>query len=199
MKKIVSVVVMVSFLFFLIACSSPAAPANTIEVMGKTSDNSFEANSDTSNQYEEECAIKLANYIQESPLKINSYYMASYDTLGDPEISVNADNTSGKTIDGFKVLFFCYSNFNEPAYNKFRTDEELGYVESAIYNGKIVNTFRWSDGYWTLYNYDTASRVIPIIYAVHFADNTTWEIPEEYLTGAEILAQEIVNAVDWNA
>lgn len=184
MKKAMSTIVVIGILLLLTACGA----INT----------SVEESEDTAAVLEEEYALKLINYIQDCPLEINSYYTVSHNLIGNPEISVNADNVSGKIIDGFKVLFFCYSNFNEPIYDALRIDEELGYVEPAIYNGKIVNTFRWSDAYWTLYNYDAVSRVIPLIYAVHFADNTTWEIPEEYLAGAEIFAQEMVKTIDWN-
>lgn len=61
-----------------------------------------------------------------------------------------------------------FNNFGEPA-NGFLTDNSYdGISQDKIAPGQSKQVS------WTLYNYDTASKIEATVYQVHFTDGTTW-------------------------
>jgi uncharacterized membrane protein len=91
------------------------------------------------------------------------------DMIGTPQANVTFKNTSKKEIDGIKARIKTFNNFDEPV-NGFMSDNTFDAIsQDKIAAGKINTSV------WTMYNFDTTSKIKVEVYNVHFTDGTTWE------------------------
>ncbi|MDF2524228.1 MAG: hypothetical protein K0R31_1869 [Clostridiales bacterium] len=99
--------------------------------------------------------------------------MLSEDLIGTPQIAISLKNSSDYDIDAFDIKVRCYNNYDELV---------RGYGVEDYYNGTSQDIVikpgetKDSEGYWSLYGYDTATRFEVAIVKYHTTDGNTNEI-----------------------
>lgn len=85
-------------------------------------------------------------------------------SIGTPEVILELVNTSGRTIDAFKVGFSLYNNYDEPVRRYgVGTNQFSGISQDDFEPGKCEEMT------WTLYGHDTATKVKNVkIHSIHF-------------------------------
>ncbi len=123
------------------------------------------------------------------PLKITNSHL-SYDNEGVAQMSVTAENTTDKTVDAFIVEFYCYDNFNRRAnYNNDDTNVFPGMAQAKI---EPKGMYIREDLVWTAYDYENATKFFAFITEVHFIDNTTWKVADDFDVRAQKMADECI-------
>lgn len=91
------------------------------------------------------------------------------DMIGTPEANVTFKNTTTKEVDGIKARIQAFNNFDEPVKGNFSDSN----VFEAISQDKIA-AGKSDTSVWTMYNFDTTSKIKVEVYNIHFTDGTTW-------------------------
>lgn len=92
----------------------------------------------------------------------------THNSIGTPQASISFKNTSTKVVDGIKVAILCYNNFDDPVTDYSGMNRSNGLMQDIVRPGKTsYNT-------WTLYSFETTSKIKPFVYEIHFKDGTKW-------------------------
>ena len=111
---------------------------------------------------------------QKPPLELQKVWI-TFNSIGTPEARLRVKNVSDKTIDAFKVQFYCFDNFDSPVeHYLYDTNIFSAISQDTIEPGTVTG----DNTYWTLYGYDTTTKAKARLGEVHFTDGTTWQ-PEE--------------------
>lgn len=100
--------------------------------------------------------------IKNCPVKIDTSYIftGEYSNLN---IAVSIKNSTSKTIDGIKVSWDLYNNFDE-----YLADDG-GITQKILLPGKKEEySWRLSES--------TATKAKPYIYSIHYSDGTVWNL-----------------------
>lgn len=99
------------------------------------------------------------------PVTIKKCYITK-DEYGAADINVSIKNTSNKVIDGIKISWILYNNFNE------QVDNSNGIAQEKISQGKST-TYSWSI-------YQPATHAKAFVYSIHFTDGSSWRLQGTY-------------------
>jgi hypothetical protein len=146
----------------LLGIVAGATSAKGDKPVKNNSDQQSQSNADSNNQTPE-----TAKPQEPAPVEIVKSSV-SQDVIGTPQANLTVKNNSTKEVDGIKVTIKTFNNFGEPA-NGFLTDNTYsGISQEHIAAGKTAELS------WTMYNYDTTSKIEPTITSIHFTDGTSW-------------------------
>lgn len=88
------------------------------------------------------------------------------DEYGAKSINITVKNNSKKKIDGLKVSWTLYNNFNE------RIDDGNGIAQEHLAANK------WATYTWNIYTPVTHAKAY--VFSIHYTDGTTWSLPLNY-------------------
>lgn len=155
-KGLTSVAIII--ILIIIAAASNNSKADTKNIGGDTATTQQTTTADATAKPQEPPALEVVKTSVTS------------DAIGTPVANVTVKNTSQKTVDAFKITIKTFNNFGEPA-NGFLTDNTYDGISQ---DGRIAPGASY-EASWTLYNYDTTTKIEATPYQVHFTDGSTWE------------------------
>ncbi len=100
----------------------------------------------------------------------------SYNSIGNPEATLEVRNISNKVIDAFEVDILCYDNYNRAvSHYLYKTNRFKGISQDEI------EPLNENYSTWTLHGHENTTKIKIIIKSVHFKNGSKW-IPKTTIT-----------------
>ena len=113
-------------------------------------------------------------YKNRPPIELTSYVLKR-NSIGQPELYVKVQNTSGEIIKTFSLTVFAFDEDGVPVTTYFNH-----YAKNLNYSDAVKpGEFTKSNSYWQLYGeYNEMKQIVVILNTVEFFDGSTWENSE---------------------
>lgn len=107
--------------------------------------------------------------VKDSPLLITNKTLTT-DIIGGQNANITVKNTSGKTVNAFRVKICMWNAFGE----------QVDYLGEYPFKGQATNiTILPNNAYtatWSLYWASGVSRITPWVYEIAYTDGSTWKL-----------------------
>lgn len=122
----------------------------------------------------EKAKEQYAEFEKRPPMQLNSYRMGR-NSIGRPELFLNATNVTDQIVKQFTIQVFAYDSEGVPVKVDFSDFTQGCRYSDAVKPGEKTK----SSSYWTLYGtYSEMQQVVVILKTVEFFDGSTWSNPD---------------------
>ena len=109
---------------------------------------------------------------EDFPIQIVSTKL-EYSRIGTPELYIRVENVSDVDIDAFDFVAACYNVYDEPVKGTF-SNEADGTYQHLIKVGEMSD----KNSMWSMYQFDTATKVDVVITRCHDVEGNTYTLKE---------------------